>query len=67
MVLSHREEGMLSSLGFMSGEDVEGWPKDFDSGINKGPGLMPGVRQRNRIDLLWGRQRTRSDYFCINK
>ena len=30
-------------LGFMSGEDVEGYPKDFDSGINKGLGLMPGV------------------------
>ncbi len=30
-------------LGFMSGEDVEGWPKDFDSGINRGLGLMPGV------------------------
>jgi glyoxylase I family protein len=30
-------------LGFMSGEEVEGWPKDFDSGINKGLGLMPGV------------------------
>ncbi|MEJ2089582.1 MAG: VOC family protein [Gammaproteobacteria bacterium] len=30
-------------LGFMSGEDVEGWPRDFDSGINKGLGLMPGV------------------------
>ena len=27
----------------MSGEDVEGYPKDFDSGINKGLGLMPGV------------------------
>jgi len=30
-------------LGFMSGEDVDGWPKDFDSGINKGLGLAPGV------------------------
>ncbi len=30
-------------LGFMSGEEVEGWPKDFDSGINRGLGLMPGV------------------------
>ncbi|MGE0621889.1 MAG: VOC family protein [Pseudomonadales bacterium] len=30
-------------LGFMSGEDVEGWPRDFDSGINRGLGLMPGV------------------------
>ena len=30
-------------LGFMSGENVEGYPKDFDSGINKGLGLMPGV------------------------
>jgi catechol 2,3-dioxygenase-like lactoylglutathione lyase family enzyme len=30
-------------LGFMSGEDVEGYPKDFDSGINKGLGLMQGV------------------------
>jgi len=30
-------------LGFMSGEDVAGYPKDFDSGINKGLGLMPGV------------------------
>ena len=30
-------------LGFMSGEDVAGWPRDFDSGINRGLGLMPGV------------------------
>jgi catechol 2,3-dioxygenase-like lactoylglutathione lyase family enzyme len=30
-------------LGFMSGENVETWPKDFDSGINRGLGLMPGV------------------------
>jgi len=30
-------------LGFMSGEEVAGWPNDFDSGINKGLGLMPGV------------------------
>jgi catechol 2,3-dioxygenase-like lactoylglutathione lyase family enzyme len=30
-------------LGFMSGEDVRGYPKDFDAGINKGLGLAPGV------------------------
>ena len=30
-------------MGFMSGEDVEGFPKDFDSGINEGLGLPPGV------------------------
>lgn len=30
-------------LGFMSGEDVEGFPDDFDTGINKGLGLPPGV------------------------
>ena len=30
-------------MGFMSGEDVNGYPKDFDSGINKGLGLPPGV------------------------
>ena len=30
-------------LGFMSGEEVAGWPKDFDSGINKGLGLAGGV------------------------
>ena len=30
-------------IGFMSGEDVEGYPKDFDAGINKGLGLAPGV------------------------
>ena len=30
-------------MGFMSGEDVEGFPKEFDSGINKGLGLPPGV------------------------
>jgi catechol 2,3-dioxygenase-like lactoylglutathione lyase family enzyme len=30
-------------MGFMSGEEVSGWPKDFDAGINKGLGLMPGV------------------------
>ena len=30
-------------LGFMSGEEVDGYPKDFDSGINKGLGLMRGV------------------------
>lgn len=30
-------------MGFMSGEDVEGYPKDFDAGINKGLGLAPGV------------------------
>jgi hypothetical protein len=36
----------------MSGEDVEGYPKDFDSGINKGLGLMPAclsLRVRLRI------------------
>ncbi|MDP6377842.1 MAG: VOC family protein [Pseudomonadales bacterium] len=27
----------------MSGEEVEGWPKNFDYGINKGLGLIPGV------------------------
>jgi glyoxylase I family protein len=30
-------------MGFMSGEDVNGYPRDFDSGINKGLGLAPGV------------------------
>lgn len=30
-------------MGFMSGEDVEGYPGDFDSGINRGLGLPPGV------------------------
>lgn len=30
-------------LGFMSGEEVEGYPKDFDAGINKGLGLAQGV------------------------
>jgi glyoxylase I family protein len=30
-------------LGFMSGEDVEDYPRDFDSGINKGLGLARGV------------------------
>ncbi|MFI5315115.1 MAG: VOC family protein [Myxococcota bacterium] len=30
-------------MGFMSGEDVNGYPRDFDSGINKGLGLMPGI------------------------
>ena len=30
-------------LGFMSGEDVRGYPKDFDAGINKGLGLAQGV------------------------
>jgi hypothetical protein len=30
-------------MGFMSGEDVRGYPKDFDAGINKGLGLAPGV------------------------
>jgi catechol 2,3-dioxygenase-like lactoylglutathione lyase family enzyme len=30
-------------LGFMSGEDVEGYPKDFDAGINAGLGLAQGV------------------------
>jgi len=30
-------------MGFMSGEDVDGYPKDFDAGINKGLGLAPGV------------------------
>ena len=27
----------------MSGEDVNGYPKDFDAGINRGLGLAPGV------------------------
>jgi len=30
-------------MGFMSGEDVNGYPKDFDAGINRGLGLAPGV------------------------
>ena len=30
-------------MGFMSGEDVNGYPKEFDAGINKGLGLAPGV------------------------
>ena len=30
-------------MGFMSGEDVNGYPKEFDSGINRGLGLAPGV------------------------
>ena len=30
-------------LGFMSGEDVEGFSKEFDSGINRGLGLPHGV------------------------
>ena len=30
-------------MGFMSGEDVDGYPKEFDSGINQGLGLAPGV------------------------
>ena len=30
-------------IGFMSGEDVNGYPKEFDSGINKGLGLPSGV------------------------
>jgi catechol 2,3-dioxygenase-like lactoylglutathione lyase family enzyme len=30
-------------MGFMSGEDVRGYPQEFDSGINKGLGLAPGV------------------------
>ena len=30
-------------LGFMSGEDVNGYPKDFDAGINRGLGLAQGV------------------------
>ena len=30
-------------IGFMSGQDVTGFPNDFDSGINKGLGLPPGV------------------------
>jgi catechol 2,3-dioxygenase-like lactoylglutathione lyase family enzyme len=30
-------------MGFMSGQDVDGYPKEFDAGINKGLGLMPGV------------------------
>jgi len=30
-------------LGFMSGEDVEGFSKDFDAGINRGLGLPHGV------------------------
>jgi len=29
-------------IGFMSGQDVQGFP-DFDSGINQGLGLPPGV------------------------
>jgi hypothetical protein len=30
-------------MGFMSGEDVNGYPGDFDAGINRGLGLSPGV------------------------
>ena len=30
-------------LGFMSGEDVRGYPKEFDAGINRGLGLAQGV------------------------
>ncbi len=30
-------------MGFMSGEDVGGFPKDFDTSINQGLGLPPGV------------------------
>ena len=30
-------------IGFMSGEDVSGYPKEFDAGINQGLGLAPGV------------------------
>ncbi|HZR81992.1 MAG TPA: VOC family protein [Candidatus Binatia bacterium] len=30
-------------IGFMSGEDVSGYPKEFDSGINRGLGLPHGV------------------------
>jgi glyoxylase I family protein len=30
-------------MGFMSGEDVNGYPKEFDSGINRGLGLAQGV------------------------
>jgi catechol 2,3-dioxygenase-like lactoylglutathione lyase family enzyme len=30
-------------MGFMSGEDVNGYPKQFDAGINRGLGLAPGV------------------------
>jgi catechol 2,3-dioxygenase-like lactoylglutathione lyase family enzyme len=30
-------------MGFMSGEDVHGYPKEFDAGINKGLGLAQGV------------------------
>lgn len=30
-------------IGFMSGEQVEGYPKDFDPSINKGLGLPQGV------------------------
>jgi catechol 2,3-dioxygenase-like lactoylglutathione lyase family enzyme len=30
-------------MGFMSGEDVSGFNREFDSGINRGLGLPPGV------------------------
>jgi catechol 2,3-dioxygenase-like lactoylglutathione lyase family enzyme len=30
-------------IGFMSGEDVQGFPNAFDTSINKGLGLPPGV------------------------
>jgi catechol 2,3-dioxygenase-like lactoylglutathione lyase family enzyme len=30
-------------MGFMSGEDVQGYPKEFDPSINRGLGLPPGV------------------------
>ena len=30
-------------MGFMSGEDVDGYAKEFDAGINRGLGLAQGV------------------------
>jgi catechol 2,3-dioxygenase-like lactoylglutathione lyase family enzyme len=30
-------------VGFMSGEEIQGYPRDFDSGINRGLGLAQGV------------------------
>ena len=39
-------------MGFMSGEDVNGYPKEFDAGINKGLGLDAGrlpLRVRRRV------------------
>jgi len=37
------DAGNRQLIGFMSGEDVQGFPKEFDASINKGLGLPPGV------------------------